>query len=134
MRSIKDDLAKVTRALPNGAAAVTSASIDTGKSTRGDHVAGMELLLSAPALTVGQQPNDKTLIYDILGSEADDLSAPTVTVTAVITQLGAAGAGAAAGQYRYALPSNGPRYWGFKATGDATGNATTATGTIQLVF
>lgn len=134
MRQIKDELLKVTKALPNGAAAVTSDSIDTGKSSRGDHLAPCELLLSAPALTTTQQPDAKTLTYDILGSDNADLSAPSVTVAGVIVQTGAGGAGAAAAEYRYALPSNGPRYWGFKATGSASGNSSTASGTIQMVM
>ncbi len=133
--AIKDELLKVTRALPNGAAAVTSGALDTGKgSSRDDQLAQMELLLSAPALTVTEQPNSKTMIYDIVGSDNADLSAPSVTVTAIITQTGAGGVGAAAQTKRYRIPSDGPRYWGFIATGSASGNSTTASATLQMVF
>lgn len=131
---LKDALLKVTKALPNGAANVTSDSIDTGVSSRGTHLARCELLLSAPALNTTQQPDNKTMTYDILGSANADLSAPSITVAGVIVQTGAGGAGAAAKEYRFKLPTTGPRYWGFKATGSASGNATTASGTCELVF
>ncbi len=134
MLLVKDALLKVTKALPNGAANVTSDSIDTGKSSRGEHLARCELLLSAPALTTGQQPDAKTLTYDILGSDNSDLSAPSVTVAGAIVQTGAGGAGAAASEYRYKLPSNGPKYWGFKATGSAAGNSSNASATLEMVF
>lgn len=134
MFQVKDALKKVTKALPNGAAAVTSDSIDTENTTRGEQLANFEFLLSAPALTTSQQPDSKTLIYDILGSANSDLSAPSVTVTAVLTQTGAGGAGAAAATKRFRPASNGPRYWGFKATGSASGNSSTASATMEMLF
>lgn len=133
-RNMRDALKKVTKALPNGAAAVTSDAIDTEKGTRGEHLQDIELLLSAPALNVTEQPNAKTMIYDIISSANSDLSSPTTVVAAAITQTGAGGAGAAAATYRYKLPTSGARYWGAKATGSASGNATTASLTLEMLF
>ena len=133
-RNVRDAALKVSKALPNGAAAVTSDSIDTGVSSRGVQSYGWELLLTAPALSTAQQPDAKTLTYDILGSDNADLSAPSVTVAGVIVQTGAGGTGAAGATYRYRPTDNGPKHWGFKATGSASGNSSTACGPLEMVF
>lgn len=134
MMQLKDELLKVTKALPAGAASTTSDAIDTGKSSRGDHAARAELLLTYPDLTLLQLPNTKTMTYQILGSENADLSDPTITAT-VVTQTGATGTDPAeGGTVRYGLPSDGPRYWGAKATGLATGDGSASSMTLQLVF
>lgn len=133
-RLLKDALLKITRALPNGAAAVTSDSIDTGVSSRGIQPNGVEFLLTAPALNATEMPDGKTMTYDLLGSDNADLSAPSVTMPRVIIQTGAGGVGAAGATHRYRPAANGPRYWGFKGTGSASGNATTASATFEATF
>ena len=133
--SLRDAQMKATRALPNGAAAVTQATgLDLQNSTRGDFVANCELLLSAPAMNTTQMPNAKTMIYDIVMSDSSDLSGPTTLIAAAITQTGAGGAGCAAATYRMKPPTNVKRYVGLKATGSAAGDATGATATLEVLF
>lgn len=133
---MRDANLKVTRALPNGAAAVTSTSIDNGKRTsqayqRGDAV---EFLLSAPAMNATEMPDAKTMIYDIIHSDNSDLSSPSILYDNVITQTGAGGVGCAAATKRVRLPSDAKAYIGFTATGSAAGNATTASATLEAVL
>lgn len=133
-RAMRDALKKVTKALPNGAANVTSDAIDLENTSRADEIRGIEMLLSAPALTTTEQPDSKTMIYDIIYSANSDLSSPTTYIAAAITQTGAGGAGAAAATYRFKLPSNAARYWGAKATGSASGNSSTKSLTLEMLF
>jgi hypothetical protein len=134
MHSLKDVNLKLTLALPNGAATTTSTSIDSGKTTAQGEGKGVELLLTAPALNTTQQPDAKTLKYDILHSDNSDLSSPTVYITTALTQTGAGGAGAAANTFRCRMASDAKRYWGFRATGSASGNASGASATLEPVF
>ncbi|MDB5294910.1 MAG: hypothetical protein JWO31_893 [Phycisphaerales bacterium] len=130
---VRDQLLRVTQALPNGAAAVTSPSIDLEISPRSDFVANVELVVTAPALNVTQQPDAKTLTYDVVHSDNADLSSPAVLATAIGVQTGAAGAGAGTATYRYRPPTNVKRYIGVRATGSATGNSSTASFTAELM-
>lgn len=132
--TLKDAALAVTRALPNGAASVTSTSIDTRNSTRGDLTAQTELELSAPALTTGQLANGATMTYAVIGSTAADLSNPVTIAGNALVQTGAGGAGAAAATRRVGLPSNCPRYIGFTATNSGAGNASAVSATAALVF
>jgi hypothetical protein len=134
MMQLKDDLLKVTKALPAGAASTTSDAIDTGKGSRDDHAAHAELLLTYPDLTLVQLPNTKTMTYQILGSDNADLSSPSITAT-LVTQTGLTGTDPCpGGTVRYRPPSNGPRYWGAKATGVATADGSGSSMTLQMVF
>lgn len=134
---LKDVALQVTRALPSGAVSVTpAAGIDLGPVTSQGQFAPQphgELLLEAPVLTVTELPNAATVIYDIIESANSDLSAPTVVCTAIMTQLGAGGAGAAAASVRYRPKMGCARYYGFKATGVAATLAATKTGTMSYV-
>ena len=47
---------------------------------------------------------------------------------------GAGGAGCAAATYRMKPPTNVKRYVGLKATGSASGDATTASATLEVLF
>lgn len=133
--NIRDALLKLARALPNGAAAVVpAAGLDLMQSSRGDFLADMEALLNAPAMNATQMPNAKTMVYDIIHSDNADLSSPVTLVAAAITQTGAGGVGCAAASYRYKPPSNVKRYLGWRATGSAAGDATTATANMELLF
>lgn len=133
-RAMKDALLIVTKALANGAANVTSDALDTMCGTRGDQLAPIEFLLSAPAMNATEMPDAKTMKYDIIYSVNADLSAPTTYITAAITQTGAGGVGCAAATFRVVPPVDGARYWGVKATGSASGNATTASMTFEMLF
>lgn len=134
MLNMRDALLKVTRALPNGAANVTSTSIDLGQGSNGEFVTLTEFLLSAPAMATGVMGDGKTMKYDILMSDSSDLSGPTTLIAAAITQTGAGGAGCAATDYRFRLPSNVKRYLGVKVTGSASGDATGSSCTLEALL
>lgn len=131
---VKDAALKVTKALPNGAAAVTSDPIDTRCSMTGDHLAEVEFKISAPALGVTPLPNTKTMIFDVLTSDNSDMSSPTTLMAAVITQTGAGGAGAAAATYTFKLPVDTKRYVAVKATGSASGDASGSSLTLEALL
>ena len=135
---LKDANVKLTRALPASTAAMTTASsIDTGKASSLGHQGGEhEYLLSAPLVTTAQLPDSKTFTYDIIHSDNSDLSSPVTLISALITQTGAGGAGAAAATKKFRLPSDAKRYIGFKVTASAsgTGDASAATATLEGQF
>lgn len=131
--NVRDANLKVTKALPNGAANVTSTGIPLDESARGDFVAECEALLTAPALTTGELADAATMKYDLITSDNADLSAGTTLVAAAITQTGAGGAGAAAATYRFTPPTNVKKYLGFKATNSGAGNASGKSGTLELL-
>lgn len=132
--TVQDAALNLTLALPNGAASTTSSAIDLGNGTKGDFVAPMELLVDAPAMGATPMPDNKTMIYDIIHSVNSDLSSPATLIPAFITQTGASSAGCAAAQARLRLPSTVRRYIGLKATGSASGNASSATATLKPQF
>lgn len=136
MKELRDASLLITRALANGAANVTSTGIDTGKTTaQGQAPGAAELLLSAPAMNTTQMPDAKTMKYDIVEADSADLGTnPVTVVAAAITQTGAGGVGCAAATYRYRVASDGKRYVGFKATGSASGDSTTASATLEVVL
>ena len=132
--AVKDALLKVTIALPNGAATVYSAGIDLGHGSRGDFLANAEVKISAPALTTTQQPNAKTLTYTI--QHDDDAAFGTVAdlYPGVLVQTGAGGAGAAAATFTARLPVDVKRYVRVKAVGSATGDASAASLTFEVLL
>lgn len=132
--AVKDSLLKVTKALPNGAAAVTSDAIDLGHGSRGDFIAAAELLITAPALVVGDLANGETMKYDIIHSDNSDLSSPATLVAAAITQTGAGGAGAGAATYYWHPPVDVKQYIGVKATNSGAGDASDKSLTAELVL
>lgn len=135
MPEIKDALLKDTKALPNGAATVYSTGIDTSKSPTGKQLAEVEYLLTAPAMNATEMPDAKTMIYSILVDTVLPVDgSSTVLYPSVITQTGAGGVGCAAATYRFKLPSTAPRLVGFRAVGSASGNATTASATLEVVL
>jgi len=131
--NVRDTGLKVTKALPNGAAAATSGAIDLGLTSRSDFVAPVELLLSAPALGATPLPDAKTMKYDLIHSDNSDLSSPATLVASAIVQTGAGGAGDVAATWRFKPPSNVKRYLGFKATGSGAGDASGSSGTLELL-
>lgn len=123
-----------TRALPNGAAAVTGAAIDLGTSVNGDFVANCEAKISAPALVLGDLANGDTMVYDLITSASSNLGTPTTLVAGAITQTGAGGAGAAAATWNGKLPNDVLRYVGLRATNSGAGDASDKNATLQLLF
>lgn len=135
MYAVKDALLTVTKALSNGAGSVTTDAIDLGLSANGDLHAGCELSIDAPALTTTQLPNAETMKYDVIHSDNSDLSSPSTIAASVVVQTGAGGAGAAAiSGTRFRLPSTVKRYVGVKVTKTGTGDASTVSTTVALVF
>lgn len=133
--SVRDNSLKLTRALPNGAATVYSTGLDTGVGPQGSQPANVEYLLSAPAMNATEMPDGKTMIYSILTDTVAPIDgSSTVLYPSVLTQTGAGGAGCAAATFRFKLPSTATRILGFRAVGSASGNATTASATLEAVF
>ena len=133
-KQLADNELTETRALPNGAAAVTGAAIDLGNSVNGDFVANVEAKIIAPALVVGDLANGDTMVYDLITSASSNLGTPTTLVAAAITQTGAAGAGAATDTWQGKLPNDVLRYIGLRATNDGAGDASDKSATLQLLF
>lgn len=135
--SLGDASAKLTLALPNGAATTyATPGIDTGVTPGlGVQNKDVEFLLTAPALNTTQLPDTKTMKYSILLDTVNPIDASsTVHLADVITQTGAGGAGAAAATFRFKLPSNASRILGFKAVGSASGDASGASATLEALF
>lgn len=132
--SVKDYLLTSTVVLPVGAVTTTGTAIDLGQTTRGQHLAQCELLIEAPALTVGALPDTKTITYDIISSASSNMSSPTVLVAGLIVQTGAGGVGAAAATARYRPATNVAQYVAIRATGVATVSAASFSTTAALVF
>lgn len=131
---MKDDLLRITRALPNGIATVASTGFDLGHGTRGAFLTPCELLIESPALTTAQLPDTKTIIYDVYHDTASDFSSETLLFSAVLTQTGAQSAGAAAASVQRRLPAEVKRYVRVKASNSGSGNASTVSATLSLVF
>jgi len=122
--TLKDANLAVTKALPNGAAAITSTGIDLGSRTDNDFVADCELLVEAPLLTTADLPDTETMIYDIIGDDNAAMSSPAVVAAAVLTQTGAGAAGDAAAEVRFRVPSDfAHQYIGVQATNSGAGDA-----------
>lgn len=135
--NVRDTLAKLTRALPNGAATVyATPGIDTGKVTSsGKQLADVEYILSAPALVTGDLGDGATMKYSILMDDVDPIDASsTALYTDILTQTGAGGAGAAAATVRFRLPSDAKRIIGFKAVNSAAGDASDKSATLEVLF
>ena len=131
-RNLTDAQLNVVAALPNGAANTSTAGIDLGHSTFGDFVAPVEFKLSIPALTTSEQPDSKVLTYTVETDTDPAFGTASVQMT-LGTQVGAGGAGAAAAEFRFALPTTVKRYVRCKATGSATGNSSTKSMTLEVL-
>lgn len=131
---VADAALTVSKALPNGAASVTSDGIDLGHGTHGDFLADCEFKLTAPALSTTELPDTKTMTY-ILQHDTDSAFGTAATlVDNAIVQTGASSAGAAAATWQGKLPAGVNRYVRFKATNSGTGNASGSTGTLDVLF
>lgn len=133
-RNVRDAELIKTVALPDGASAVSTAGIDTMNGVRGDFVAAVECIITAPALAVGELANTETMIYDIQDDTDPAFGTPRDVVPSVLTQTGAGGAGAAAATKRVALPSDVQRYIRLKATNSDTLDASGEDATFEVVL
>lgn len=132
--AVGDALLKSTLALPADDSAVTSAAIDLGHGSNGQNLVDAEFLVEAPALTTGQLGDAATMTYAVVTSASSNLSSPTVINSAIITQTGADGAGAAAATARFRLPTDCQRYVGLRATNSAAADASAASAVLSLKF
>ena len=123
-----------TKALPASAGDASTTAFDLGAAQANqDFLADCEMLVSAPALTTTQMPDTKTATYKVEES-ADNITFATL-LAAVISQVGAAGAGAAAATKRIRLPVNVKRYARLTVTtGAAAGDCSGATMSVALKF
>jgi len=120
---VQDYGTKVTKALPSSAATIYTAGIDLGHSANGRVPPGTEIVITAPALAVGELGNGDTMKYAVQMDHDSAFGSPTSIYGDVLTQTGAAGAGAAAAEKRVALPSDCERYVRIAATNSAAGDA-----------
>jgi hypothetical protein len=123
-----------TKALPNGAAATTCDAFDTGVTSSGVQPGDFEFRITAPALATGVMGDGKTMIYAAMMSDNADMSSPVVLYDRVVVQTGAGGAGAAATEGRFRLPSNAKRYIAVRATGSTTGDASASSFIMDPLF
>lgn len=123
-----------SKALPDGAANVTTDAIDLGHENTGHFIAATELEVEAPALATAELPDTETMTYDVIASANSDLSSPETIATALITQTGADSAGAAAATKRLRLPTDVKRYIGVKATNSGAGDASGKSVKASLLF
>lgn len=132
--NIRDALLTVSKALSNGAGTVTSDGIDLGLTSRSDFVARAELLIEAPALTTTLLPDTETMKYSLYHDSDPAFGTETVLDTDALVQTGAGGAGAVAATKRVGIPSDVKAYVRFKAVKTGTGNASTVSGKLSVMF
>jgi hypothetical protein len=100
----------------------------------GEHIAGKDLLLSAPILTTSELPDTRTVTYTFQDS-ADNSSFSAIAGLATLVQTGADSAGAAATTRRVALPSNARQYVRVSvATGASTGDCSAKNMTLEVLL
>ncbi len=133
-QTARDAALEVSRALPNGAATVTSTALQAKNDVAKDFAADTELEISAPAVTTGMLGDAATLKYSVVEGNAADLSDATVLAADVLVQTGAAGAGAAAATKRFRLPSTVKKYVGLRAVKSAAGDATSVSAVMRFLF
>lgn len=133
---VRDKSLTVSKALSNGAGAVYTDGIDLGHGTHPQvMLPNFEIEIDAPALTTTLLPNSETMTYDIQHDDDPAFGTVATLLTAVVVQTGAGGVGAAAIEATKArLPSSVKRYIRMKVTKTGTGNASTVSGTMRLVF
>jgi hypothetical protein len=120
--------------LPNGANTTNSNGIDLESQPGGSFVADTEVVINAPALTTGQLGDTQTITYSLRHSPNADFSGDSELYGGLIVQTGAGGAGAAAAERRVRLPTNVHRYVRLRAVKTGASNASTASGSMKLVF
>lgn len=133
-QTLRDKSLEITRALPNGAATVTSTSLQLKGETNREFHAGTELEISAPALATGVLADAATVKYHVVQGDAADLSDATVVAAEVIVQTGAGGAGAGAATVRYRPPSTIKKYIGLRIVKSGAGDATGSSATMRMLF
>lgn len=138
--NIRDALMKQTLVLPSAANTNTSGAtgLDTEATSAADFVALTECLVTAPALNTTQLPNAATMTYNLLASANSNMAGAVVLQSAVLTQTGAGGVGAAAATARARIPTNigiTGRFVALQAVGAASnGNCAGSSATLEFLF
>lgn len=117
---LQDAALKKTVQLPTGAATAYTDALDLCNDTAHADPRGLELIVTAPALTTAKLPDTKTMTYDVQHDDDAAFGTAANLAAAVIVQTGAGGAGAVGQSVRVAIPSTAKRYVRLKVTGVAT--------------
>lgn len=134
-RNIRDAALVFTRALPNGAATVYSATpLNLELTSRADFIVGHDLIIEAPACNTTQLPDTQTLKYSIEHDSDPAFGSAVALYPDVLTQTGASGAGCAAVSKRVALPSDVKSYVRLKIVKSGAGDASAAIAQFALLF
>lgn len=128
-----DKLLTVTKALPNGAASITTDGIDLETTPSSEFLADLEFEVIAPALTTALLPDTQTITYIVETSATVGFDSITTFISSLILQTGAGGAGAPAVTRRFRLPSTTQRYVRIKATKTGAANAAAAFVTFRCL-
>jgi hypothetical protein len=132
--NLKDALLSVTKALPNGAAAVESDGLDVGAKTDRGIGPPVAILIEAPALATADLPDTETMTYKLQHDDDSAFGTAADLADALLTQTGAGGAGADAASVRYRLPPHCKRYVRAVATNSGAGDASDKDMTVSAVF
>lgn len=127
---IKDANLIKTDALPNGAATTDGTSIQVTDGSK-PFLADAELLIEAPLLGTTPLPDTETMTYDVQDS-ADDSTFADIA-SGVLVQTGAGGAGDAAAEFRYRLPTNVRKFIRVQATNSGAGDASGSDMTTSIL-
>jgi hypothetical protein len=131
---LKDAELTKTKALPNGATSASTDGIDLGHNTTGKVLADCELLISAPALVVGDLGDGATMKYKVEHDTDPAFGTVATLLLDVLTQTGAGGVGAAAATRRVRLPTDTKQHIRVTATNSAAGDASDKEFTAELLF
>lgn len=135
---MKDALLKVTKTLPGAASTtVNSSGINLEEGTRGDFLANVEVLITAPALNTTILPDTRTMTYSLYHDTDPAFGTETLVFGAAgqIVQTGAGGVGAALATFRGRLPTTVKQYIRLKITsGASTTDASATSATLELLL
>jgi hypothetical protein len=132
---VRDANLKQTKALPNGANTIYTDAFDLGaQSGKQACLAQCELLISAPALVVGDLADAATMKYGVQCDNDAAFGSPKTLALEALVQTGAGGAGAAAAKARFRLPSDCERYVRISAVNSGAGDASDKSVTVELLF
>jgi len=131
--ALKDASLVKSFALPNGAGSTYSAAIQVA-TVGEDFVAMMELLITAPALAVGDLGNADTMTYIVQHSDDEAFTSPVDLYGVCLTQTGAGGIGAVAATKRVRLPTDVKPWVRLKATNSDANDASDKSASLSLLF
>ena len=121
-----------TKALPNGAATISSDGFQIHDGPiGGSFQANVEFVVTIPALTVTELADTQTITYTIEHDDASNFGSAAAISTSVV-QTGAGGAGAAATSLRLRPNTAVKKYVRAKAVKTGASNASTSSLTFEV--